>query len=93
MNKEEAIANLEYLISEDCTDTQYDYVEEIKLAIDALEKQNAVKPMKYIDENGIKQVGCPYCGGVVQGDSWTFNYCPDCGRKLDWGAWREQIWQ
>ena len=38
MTVEEAIEGLEYLIGDDCTDTQYDYVEEIQMGIDALKK-------------------------------------------------------
>ena len=36
---EEAIESLKYLISGDCTDNQMDFVEEIEMAIDALERQ------------------------------------------------------
>lgn len=39
MKTQEAIENLKYLISGDCTDTQTDFVEEIEMAINALEKQ------------------------------------------------------
>lgn len=59
MDKEEAIANLEYLISEDCTDTQHDYVEEIKLAINALEKQKQKEPMPTIETAPV--VRCERC--------------------------------
>ena len=44
MTYEEALEGLKYLISEDCTDTQFDYREEIELAIEALEKQIPKKP-------------------------------------------------
>lgn len=50
----------------------------------AVEKQKAVKPMKAVDENGFEYKSCPYCGAVVQGAGWSFNYCPDCGQRLDW---------
>ena len=40
MNKvEEARNALEYLISEDCTETQVDFVDEIMIAIDVLNKE------------------------------------------------------
>lgn len=39
MTVQEVIENLKYLISDDCTETQKDYVEEIEFAIKALEKQ------------------------------------------------------
>lgn len=28
---------------------------------------------------------CPICGGIVEAEyKWRFDYCPDCGQKLDW---------
>ena len=43
--------NLKYLISEDCCDTQMDYVDEIEIAIQALEKQVAKKPINdYVED-------------------------------------------
>lgn len=44
MTEQEAIENLRYLISDNCTDTQNDYVEEIELAIKVLKKQIPRKP-------------------------------------------------
>lgn len=42
MTNIEAIADLRYLISDDCTDTQHDYVDAIEMAIAALEKQTTI---------------------------------------------------
>lgn len=39
----EVIENLEYLVSDSCTDTQFDYIEEIEIATKALEKQEKIK--------------------------------------------------
>ena len=47
----EVIENLEYLISDSCTDTQFDYIEEIEIAIQALKKQI---PMKSTEINESK---------------------------------------
>ena len=47
MKLKEVIENLKYLISDDCTDNQMDFVEEIEIAINVLEKQIPKKP--YID--------------------------------------------
>ena len=44
MKIQEAIENLKYLISDDCTENQMDFVEEIEMAINALEKQRPKKP-------------------------------------------------
>lgn len=38
MTAEEAIENLKYLISEDCTESHFDYTNEIEMAIEALKK-------------------------------------------------------
>ena len=39
MDYNEVIENLKYLISEDCTDTQFDYEDEIEIAIRVMEYQ------------------------------------------------------
>lgn len=39
MDWKEVIGNLKYLISEDCTDTQFDYADEIEIAIRVMESQ------------------------------------------------------
>ena len=76
MTNEEAIENLKYLISDDCTDTQHDFVKEIKIAIEALEKQTPKKPYW---EYGVWH--CKSCGlDVFRDDS----FCPICGQAIDW---------
>ena len=76
MTNEEAIENLKYLISGDCTDTQHDFVKEIKIAIEALEKQTPKKPYW---EYGVWH--CKSCGlDVFRDDS----FCPICGQAIDW---------
>lgn len=39
----EVIENLKYLISEDCTDTQFDYADEIETAIRVMESQEDLR--------------------------------------------------
>ena len=39
MDWKEVVENLKYLISEDCTDTQFDYADEIEIAIRVMESQ------------------------------------------------------
>ena len=85
MTNEEAIENLKYLISDDCTDTQHDFVEEIKIAIEALEKQIPKKPLHMH-----KNYYCPIC----KEDGWMLwddaipndmdKYCGMCGQAIDW---------
>jgi len=73
MNNQEAIENLKHLISSDCCDDQMDYVEEIGMAIDALEKK-AIQ-------------SCSYCqDGVyydILGSICKYSFCPMCGNGLD----------
>ena len=76
MTNEEAIENLKYLISDDCTDTQHDFVKEIKIAIEALEKQTPKKPYW---EYGVWH--CKSCGLDVFRDDF---FCPICGQEIDW---------
>lgn len=49
MDWNEVIENLKYLISENCTDTQFDYEDEIELAIRVMESNDFVERSK-IDE-------------------------------------------
>ena len=77
MTYEEAIENLKYLISDDCTDTQHDFVKEIKIAIEAIEKQTPKKPYW---EYGVWH--CKSCGFDVFRDDF---FCPICGQEIDWG--------
>ena len=89
MNNKEAIENLKYLISGDCCDTQMDYVDEIDMAIEALEKQTPKKPNDIStyegwvvkSEEGYFFGTCPFCKSHVIIEQKT---C-DCGQKLDWG--------
>ncbi len=82
MTYEEVIDNLKYLISEDCTDTQHDFVEEIKVAIEALEKQIPKKPRetKYA-------LMCARCGHKITEKGCkklNRNYCKKCGQRILW---------
>lgn len=78
MTYEELIKNLQYLISEDYTDTQMDYVEEIEIAINAIDKQIPKKPNCKIYTSDTR---CPICNIPLCIGS---NYCINCGQKIDW---------
>ena len=80
MKLKEVIENLKYLISDDCTDNQMDFVEEIEMAINVLEKQIPKKP--YIDnENGVyEKEHCPTCHRSLFPND---HHCR-CGQALDW---------
>ena len=85
MKLKEVIKNLKYRISDDCTDNQMDFVEEIEIAIDALEKQIPKKPTP-TDEQHIRysmNYVCPLCGKHFSGTG-IASYCYHCGQALDW---------
>ena len=91
MKVQEVIENLKYLISDDCTDTQSDYVEEIELAIKVLERQVPIKPKRKSEPiskhfyEGIDGFYCPVCDSdLLDKDNDCFEYCPQCGQRIDW---------
>ena len=82
MNAREAIKNIE-MILEEATSYEHSvcYVtscdgEALKMAIEALEKQNAKKVN--VDHNNIPI--CPSCKEKQSGS----RYCGKCGQKLKW---------
>ena len=93
MTPEESLKNLKYLISDACTDTQFDYIEEIETAIEALEKQIPKKPKAHIIDVDKLKIGnanwckgttayhCPNCNNFI---SRTYNFCDNCGQKISW---------
>lgn len=83
--REAAIKNLRYLISGECCDTQMDYVEEIEMAIAALEKQEGKKPK----ETGLMGVHIPACAScnnplMFITEKARSEFCPKCGQRIDW---------
>ena len=91
MKIQETIENLKYLISGDCTDNQMDFIEEIEMAINALEKQIPKKPKKKEESQYSTFYDCPCCGGYlvskIDGElcgGQKFKYCYRCGQALDW---------
>ena len=82
---DEVIENLKYLVSDSCTDTQFDYIEEIEIATKALKKQIPMKSTEINDECGYFE--CPACGDLIYAECARFEehkYCLSCGQKLDW---------
>lgn len=95
MTPEEVIESLKYLVSDDCTDTQADYREEIETAVKLLEKQIPKKPFrldyKLLIDDGWTY-GCPNCKCACGQNKYT-NYeyieaqepfCGQCGQAIDW---------
>lgn len=92
------IDSLEFLIDEDCSDTQFDYIEEIKSVIKALtelQQYHAIGTPEDCRAAREKQIAknpdftedkefalCPCCNG--KGLLNKQKYCDNCGQKLDW---------
>ena len=84
MKIEEAIKGLKNLFSEHeltlpCTDS----LEILHMAIEALEKQIPKKPEEIRHFRMCNSYAglCPVCNGGANSE---FQYCGDCGQKLDW---------
>lgn len=78
MKRQEAVENLKYLISGDCTDNQMDFVEEIEMAINALEKQ--------IPQKAIINKRKTQCINGHNQPTQHYKYCPMCGQLMDWST-------
>ena len=88
----EVIENLEYLVSDSCTDTQFDYIEEIEIVTKSLKKQIPKKPIfshNLSDTLSVFHCECrniikvSHNAGTMNNNNAT-NYCSKCGCKLDW---------
>lgn len=96
MTENEAIKNIKDILDE-CTESEESvcYVTDVdapalEMAINALEKQIPKKPTYEGDgyaPDGMFIWGewiCPCCGRRYEVDYDDYDYCPDCGQKLDW---------
>ena len=57
------------------------YSEALKMAVEALWKQ---EPMKPTYDHRYAEMGCSVCGNMVSGWEETPDYCPQCGQAIDW---------
>ena len=76
MDIKKAIEHYNYGISHDIFSepvTSY-----ARLAVDALERQVPIKPTTF----GRNLFDCAFCGRSLK--KFSHNYCPKCGRKIDW---------
>lgn len=56
-------------------------VEECRAAV---EKQTAAKPLGGMDIEGNEYAICRECSAILSDGEWFAQYCPDCGKKVDW---------
>lgn len=56
-------------------------VEECRAAV---EKQKAAKPLGGKDADGNDYAICRECSAILSDGEWFAQYCPDCGKKVDW---------
>ena len=89
-------ANTSTLICHNC-DHKDDYIENLEAEIDeyrtigtveecraAVEKQTAAKPLGGKDIEGNEYAICRECSAILSDGEWFAQYCPDCGKKVDW---------
>ena len=50
----------------------------------SLEKQTAAKPLGGMDIEGNEYAICRECSAILSDGEWFAQYCPDCGKKVDW---------
>lgn len=85
------------LVCHNC-DHKDDYIEELEAEIEkyhaigtveecraAVEKQTAAKPLGGMDIEGNEYAICRECSAILSDGEWFAQYCPDCGKKVDWG--------
>lgn len=98
MKLKEAIENLEYAISGECTENFGDFVDEIEMAIEALKKQIPKEAIALTNRYPDEQYECPICGnmvgyptfrntpfGEIREGQVKYDYCLKCGQRLKWG--------
>lgn len=57
-------------------------IEPHEAAVEALKKQNPMKPITHDKTN---RADCPTCNNIVRGISKPFgNWCSHCGQVIDW---------
>ena len=85
-NEQEIIDELQECLDIGNNDKIALYPEEVQMCIDALEKQIKKKIERYsCNTIGEMTFNCPSCNlEYYVTDYEDFNYCPNCGQKIDW---------
>lgn len=79
MKREEVVSALWYLISDECTETQRDYKDEIRAAIDLLDGKAVWE--YYRNDEGKARWRCSKCGKLCKRLPTDKLYCSKCGVK------------
>ena len=80
IDREKVIEALQYLISGECTDTQFDYLDEIEAAIAMLKEQEPVEPKEkdYVWR-------CGKCDEYLTAiENHRIRFCLYCGKAVKW---------
>ena len=63
---------------------QYREIGNVEECRAAVEKQTAAKPLGGKDADGNDYAICRECSAILSDGEWFAQYCPDCGKKVDW---------
>jgi len=85
--------NVEVMLEADNPGLTQTTINEYQAAIDALEKQEAKKPIKIypFHYSNLFNYICPNCGEMLEVPGCYPKCCEDCGQKIDWVDAREEI--
>ena len=63
---------------------QYRVIGTVEECRASVEKQTAAKPLVGMDAYGNDYAICRECSAILSDGEWFAQYCPDCGKKVDW---------
>ena len=69
---------------------QYRQIGTVEECRAAVEKQTAAKPLGGMDADGNDYAICRECSAILSDGEWFAQYCPECGKKVDWSDENEQ---
>lgn len=82
MNNREAIEIIRTAVAEVEWNYPMEYAAAFGMAIEALERQDAIEPVSPPNPTWSSLRFCGKCMYPV----WRQNYCPECGRKVKWNG-------
>lgn len=82
MTPQEAIDIIKTAVAEVEWEYPMEYAAAFDMAVDALERQESVKPINPLSPHGGGIYFCGKCKSLVGTHD---KFCSQCGRRLDWG--------